>query len=115
MMTELSFSAGKIERRRKARIYIPFPASVEGVDVNGEGFRINAVLDNLSADSLYLRIMERVKPGAILSILFRLSTAATDEAATSSVAVRGTVIRTDEKPGGACGIAVKFNSPRRFV
>jgi hypothetical protein len=114
IMTEFtSFPA--IERRQKKRIYIPFPASVEGTDVNGEEFRMNTVLDSLSADSLYLRMMARVRVGDTIAIVFRLSISVAEETPTSSVSVRGTVIRADEKSGGACGIAVKFKSPRRFI
>jgi len=103
------------ERRAKDRIYIPFPAAVEGVDVYGEEFSISTVLDNLSGNSLYLRMMRSVKLGAKISVMFRLSTAATVGTRSSFVHVRGTVVRTDEKPGGASGVAIKFKPPRRFI
>ena len=112
---EVTRTAKTGERRKKERIYIPFPASVQGVDVNGEEFNINTVLDNLSSNSLYLRMMPIVKPGARLNVRFKLSTSGTEGRVTSSVSVRGTVIRADEKPGGASGIAIKFKAPRQFV
>jgi hypothetical protein len=114
-MAEVTRSANAGERRKKERIYIPFPAAVEGVDINGEEFNINTVLDNLSSNSLYLRLMPCVKPGSKIAVRFKLSTSGTEGRPVSSVSVRGTVIRSDEKPGGACGIAIKFKPPRQFV
>ncbi len=112
---ELSNLTMTDERRTKDRIYIPFPAAVEGVDVYGEEFNISTVLDNLSGNSLYLRMMPTVRLGSKISVMFRLSTAATAGTRSSFVHVRGTVVRTDEKPGGASGVAIKFKPPRRFI
>ena len=39
------------ERRSKPRIYIPFPATVQGVDESGNPFEVDTVIDNLSGNS----------------------------------------------------------------
>ncbi len=101
-----------IERRSKPRVYIPFPATVEGIDVNGDKFKVNTVLDNLDYGCLYLRIMPCLETGAPVSVVFWLSTAATDAAISPHVIVEGEVLRSDVKPGGACGIAVAFKRKR---
>lgn len=102
------------ERRAKERVYIPFPTTVEGVDVNGEEFKIDTVLDNLGREGLYLRMMPCVKVGSKLKIVFRLSSAATEGMRSPRVSVRGTVLRSEEKPGSVCGVAVKY-SPIKFL
>jgi hypothetical protein len=63
------------ERRRHPRVCLPFPASVEGVDEDGEPFRAETVLDDLSAGGVYLRLVERVRPGSVLTVTARFSTA----------------------------------------
>jgi hypothetical protein len=100
------------ERRSKPRIYIPFPAKVSGVNVEGEGFTVSSVIDNLSSEGLYIRIMPCVKPKSRLSIIVSLATAAAPDEIPPRISVNGTVLRVDEKPGGAWGIAVKFKQGR---
>jgi hypothetical protein len=107
-------SFGAVERRSKERVYIPFPTTVEGIDTDGKEFKVNTVLDNLSREGLYLRMIPCVDIGAKLSVIFSLSSAATAGERAPRISIRGVVLRKDEKPGGACGIAVKFN-PVRFV
>jgi hypothetical protein len=102
------------ERRQSERIFIPFPAVVEGLDVDGRCFKVNTVLDNLSKGGLYLRLVPCVSVGTQLSIVFRLSGSVASEATSPKVAVRGEVLRVDRKEGGANGIALKYE-PARFV
>lgn len=64
-----------VERRRQPRIYAPFPTHVSGADVDGKLFEIVTVVDNLSADSVYLRLMPCVERGARLSIVVELAAA----------------------------------------
>lgn len=99
------------DRRQKARIYLPFPAVVEGVNTSGEHFKVDTILDNLSKDGLYVRLFPRVAQGSEINVVFCLSTAAV-ETSSPRVAIKGTVLRVDERPGGACGIAIQFKSPR---
>lgn len=100
------------ERRNAERVFIPFPAVVEGVDVEGRDFKVNTVLDNLSKDGLYLRIVPCVTVGACLSVVFRLSGSVNSEETSAKIAVRGQVVRVDKKEGGACGIALRYEPPR---
>lgn len=102
------------EQRKNIRIRIPFPAVVEGIDVAGKQFKFDTVLDNLSKDGLYIRILPWVEQGSELDIVFRLSGSAVKEPSQPRVAVHGKVIRVEEKPGGACGVAVHFE-PARFL
>ena len=100
-----------LERRRKVRIYLPFPAVVEGVNTSGEHFKIDTVLDNLSKEGLYLRLFPCVTLGSEIGVVFRLSKSAV-ESSSPKVSIKGTVLRVEERPGGACGIAVQFKSAR---
>jgi PilZ domain len=99
---------GVTERRRSARIDVPFPATVEGVDVDGDAFLVTTVLDNLCKEGVYLRLIPCVQVGSDLSI----SVAA--EIDSPRVSVRGQVMRVELKDGGACGVAVKIH-PARFL
>ena len=103
-----------IEKRRRERISIPFPATVEGVDTDGEEFKIDTVIDNLSNEGLYLRMIPCVEIGSKLLVVFRLSSAARQGQSTPRILVRGNVLRVEEFPGGACGIALKF-APAKFI
>lgn len=100
------------DRRKKPRIYVPFHATVQGVDENGEQFEINTILDNFSSNSLYLRLLPRVKQGAELSVTIGLSTTEPLTQTIPRVALDGVVQRIDQKSGGACGVVVTFARPR---
>jgi len=97
------------ERRSRTRISVPFQAKVEGMDAKGEEFSIETVLDNLSSNGLYLRMMPGVETGARLTIVINLATSprATDDA--SRFSVLGSVLRTDSLAGGVVGVAVGFD------
>jgi len=100
-------SSGR-ERRNKVRIAMPFHARVKGIDCAGNEFLVETVLDNLSAEGLYLRMVLDVEVGSQLSIDvgLRLTSHVTENA--PRFLVEGTVLRTEEKPGGAHGVAVSF-------
>ena len=99
-----------LERRVTPRIFDPFPATVQGVDINGDFFRFNTVLDNISAGGVYLRLMPCVGRGAKLSIVFQLipRRESLEGTETPSVAVQGNVLRVEPKHGGSCGVAVSI-------
>ena len=61
------------DRRRHPRLYTPFPATLRGKDASGESFEVNAVLDNISAGGLYVRLERCVKRGTRLFVIVRLS------------------------------------------
>lgn len=100
------------ERRSKPRIYLPFPAKVRGIDASGREFEAETVLDNLAANSLYLRIMYPLKERVELDVVFGLSATASGKITSPRVKVRGTVLRTEQKPGGVCGVVVAFRHPK---
>jgi hypothetical protein len=105
------------DRRSKPRIYVPFHATVRGLNNEGDEFDVETVVDNMSSDGLYLRMMPRVKEGARLTIALKLDTAPdltqpdlTQEA--QPVLVDGVVLRSENKAGGVCGVAVVFDKVR---
>ena len=103
---------GSVERRRKPRITGPFPAVVRGVDAGGETFELNAVIDNISAGGLYVRLGQRVVPGTTLFLLASFSSA--EWIAAPRLALHGIALRTELAPCGACGVAVAL-SYHRFL
>jgi hypothetical protein len=99
------------DRRQKARIYLPFPAVVEGVNTSGEHFKVDTVLDNLSNEGLYVRVFPSVSQGSEINVVFRLATSSADSSG-PRVSIKGTVLRVEDRPGGASGVAIRFKSPR---
>ena len=100
------------ERRIKPRIDLPFSARVRGVDANGEAFEMNSVLDNFSANDLYLRMERSLKQGAELLVLVDLPTISTDNAGASQIEAQGVILRAEPQPNGGCGVAVAFTKHR---
>jgi hypothetical protein len=103
---------GEIERRSKPRIYDLFPATVHGVDSNGEVFETDVVLGNLSAAGLYIQIGHCIEPGATLAIIVELSPTPAKEKSTSRVVLYGMVLRAELKPNEACGVAMTLTHHR---
>lgn len=100
------------DRRRKPRIHIPFPVSIEGQDENNEPFKAETVLDNFSSNSMYFRILPHVVQGKNLSIVVGLAVSKTFGETPAKIAVDGVVRRADRKDGGVFGVAVTFNKAR---
>ena len=100
------------ERRDKLRISVPFHAKVKGLDLTGNEFIVETVLDNISADGLYMRIVPSVEIGANLSIDVGLHTTSHVTEDSPRFSLDGVVLRTEEKPGGAYGVAVSFAKVR---
>lgn len=100
------------DRRKKPRIYVPFRAIVRGVNSQGEEFSVDTVLDNMSGDGLYMRMMPLVKKGGRLSIEIGLTTPSDEDPEPSRTMVEGVVLRSEMKAGGVCGVAVKFDRVR---
>ena len=99
------------ERRLKLRLYGSFPATVRGVNDVGEAFEIGASIENIGAGGLYLRMAQKVSPGAKLFIITRI-TAASGAASAPRVALRGIVLRAEPQPDGTCDVAVGVTSHR---
>jgi hypothetical protein len=107
----LRSTSGGRDQRAKPRISVPFPAEVQGKDEQGKEFSITTVLDNVSGDGLYLRMMPCVDLGAKLSIVLRLLTSSDLVDTDPRFAIEGEVVRADRKTG-ACGVAVTFDRIR---
>lgn len=108
----LRSTSGGRDQRAKPRISVPFPADVQGKDKKGDEFSITTVLDNISGNGLYLRMMPCVDLGARLSIVLKLLTPSDLVEAEPRFAIEGVVVRAEEQSGGACGVALTFDSVR---
>ena len=102
------------ERRISPRIETPFPAAVRSVDVDDQAFRAYAVLDNFSGGGLYLRLARQVRPGIRLFVVIRLSSAPDADSSTACIALHGVAQRTELRPGGIFGIAIR-HMHHRFI
>jgi len=103
-----------IERRKKPRLAFPFPVRIRGSDAMGRLFETNTVLDNLSADGLYVRLMRRVNPGARMFFLIQFSVNEMAELTTSLLAATGYVCRAESQSEGGWGLGVQL-SKHRFM
>jgi hypothetical protein len=102
------------ERRAAPRIETPFPTTVRGVDVDGRWFESHVVLDNLSSGGLYVRLAQPVQQGIRLCVFVRLSVVPDVEDATACIALQGAVLRTEPRPGGVFGTAIRLRR-HRFI
>jgi hypothetical protein len=100
------------ERRGKPRIHELFPVTVHGVDANGEAFEANGVLDNLSADGLYMKLRQCIDPGATVTIIIQFCSTPINVEPTPRVLLYGMALRAELMPGGECGVAIKFTHHR---
>lgn len=94
------------ERRGKPRLYWRCPAMVHGVERGGEAFEINAVITNVSASGLYLRLRKCVETGTALFIIMRFTDASAAEARGPLIKIHGRALRIEPQPDGECGAAV---------
>jgi hypothetical protein len=101
-----------VERRAKARVAIPFPATVRGLNANGETTETDTHLNNLSAGGLHLRLAQPINQGANLFIIIWLGSSPKRELGTPRVAVRGIVSRVEPESAGAYGVAVAIRQYR---
>jgi hypothetical protein len=100
------------ECRGTLRIAAPFPITVRGVDVSGERFGLQTVLDNLSATGLCLRLARPIATGAPMFVVVRLATAPCHAVAAPGVAARGVVVRVQQRSGQVWGVAMQFTRHR---
>ena len=103
---------GSPERRRKPRMAIESPATVRGVDANGQSFEENSTLDNLSADGLFFQLPRQIETGAPIFVVFPFPTAPSDKVPPPRVAVRGVVRRVVPQSDGTRGVGVSFQHHR---
>jgi hypothetical protein len=102
------------ERRTSPRIQTPFPATVRSVEANDEPFEEQTILDNLSSCGLYLRLARRVRQGIRLFIRIRFSISPNADASVAWIELHGMVLRTEPRPGGIFGTAIRLTH-QRFI
>ncbi len=100
------------ERRHNQRICVPFPARVRAVDLSGEAFQADTVLDNISAGGVYMRLARPVKLGGRVFVVVRLSTNREEKERVPRLAMLGTAVRVEPQAGGHCGVAVVSTGTR---
>ena len=94
------------ERRSHPRVQIRFPATVKGVDANGKAFETETLLENLSANGLYLELDQQVSASAEVWVTIHLALGPTTGLRIPRVAVRGFTKRAEPQPDGKTGLAV---------
>ena len=100
---------GSKERRKNPRICNPFRVAVSSVNVAGEAFTLETVLDNLSAGGMYVRLPQRIEIGTEVFSVIQLADAGRPGA--GRVALSGVALRSD-LGFGSCGLAVAFKRHR---
>jgi PilZ domain len=100
----------RVERRSKQRVYDNFPVKVRGRDSNGERFKAETVLDNLSVEGLYLRLKCKVTLDTRLFFIIRLSVGSEERLSAPVIAVGGRVKRIEPCADGSYGVAVSLTS-----
>ena len=100
------------ERRFGPRMWLPYTSRLRGIDTEGQQFREETVLSNLSAGGLYLRLNRRVREGANVSVAVRLSVGPAEGTPALHLAARGVVLRVEPQSDGRWGIAVEFTRKR---
>lgn len=88
------------------RIYGPFPAVVKGVDAFGGRFKVQTVLESLSAGYCAVRLDGPPGPGESISVAARINRAV--------VVLRGTVLDLPSLAAGVRSVAVRITR-YRFV
>ena len=102
------------ERRFLSRLFAPYSARLWGVDIAGQAWQEDVILENLSAAGLYLRLNRSVEKDAPVAVTVSLSNAPVLKAPPLLLTARGVVRRTDTQPDGSCGVAMEF-SRRQIV
>jgi hypothetical protein len=100
------------ERRRSPRLEYLFPATLRGTDAMGQRLDIDTVLDNISANGLYVRISRRLEPGVAIAVGIALKRGQWET--TGRVALRGIVTRVELPRRGEYGVAIAFSRYRFY-
>ena len=107
-------SSQKSAGRDKPRIKVSFPARLRTVETAGEVLEMDGQVENVSSGGLYLRLPRSLGQTTKVNVVFRFSHGSDEPTPAPRVAVRGTVLRTDELPDGSCGIALAFRRYKFF-
>jgi hypothetical protein len=93
------------------RLDEPLPIMLRGVDVQGETFALETVVDHFSAHDFSVRLPYRLEPGVKLFAVVRLSLAP-PEVPAARVALRGLVLQVAPLPDGRWGTTVRITRHR---
>ena len=86
-----------------------FQATVHGINERGESFRIDTLIENISAGGLFLWLPQCLEQGATLLIVSQLAKPNNGPAVTAPlVAIHGVVLRARPVQSGLCGVAMKI-------
>lgn len=95
------------ERRSSPRVAVEYPVRLKATDIEGQSFREETLLENLSGSGSYLPSKRKLLEGAIVSMAMRLSTAPAGNES-MLMAARGIVMRVESRVDGGYGLAVQF-------
>ena len=96
------------ERRGKPRLYCWCPATIRWGEGGGAPSEISAVVNDISASGLYLRLGRGVEQGATLLVTMRFTNSAAAEARGPLVTIHGRVLRVEAQPDGEFGLALSI-------
>jgi len=85
------------------------PVTVRGTDALGKSFVLDTLLENISADGVYIRMPNCPALGTALRVLVRFSTSP-DTSQGACVAAHGDVVRVEEHKLGIYGVAIHFTN-----
>jgi hypothetical protein len=94
--------------RRSLRTNVRYHGSVRGVDGNGDTFKTDVIIDNMSANGLYLRIPRNIRQGSQTCIALRLSTNLADMSHKMAVTIREAALRGEPGCEGSWSVAFVF-------
>lgn len=100
------------DRRQNVRLSEPFPAQVRGVAKTGEAFALDTVIDNISADGLYLRMPLEVDAGYALSAVVCFGLPREGVRSAPRLLIKGRVLRSEAHHGGKFGVAIRVDNYR---
>ncbi len=98
--------SNRVERRCCPRITTSLAATVHGIAGTNETFELHTVLDNFSADGLYLRLPRAVEQGVNLRIVVCFSMTPMPHHTTPYVTLDGVVWRVEPQADGTYGLAI---------
>ena len=94
------------ERRSEPRIGGPFPAIALNVGACQKSLGVRAVLDNFCASGCYLRMTHGIEQDESLVLITQISGAV--------IALRGVVLRVEQRNDGTYGLAVAISQYQIF-
>ena len=94
--------------RRSLRTNVQYHGRGRGVDGNGDTFKTDVIIDNMSANGLYLRIPRNIRQGSQTCIALRLSSNLADMSHKMAVTIREVALRSEPRREGSWSVAFVF-------